>query len=278
MEAVEAYVAWTLDTVNPSWRSERRRGRGEDDTRLYEWQRALGRLLAELVQCLPEAAWRATLLTPILDQPDDVAMSMVAPFTRSLSASGVLDAPNIKPSVLLALHDVVDRVIEHHDLDRARGRDGRISGLDLPELLKDLFFVAVERADGATRFANGDWRDFPEVLPIVDKLVRQGAWVPYVATLFVRLCERAAANYPAEVFADDVLAQLQDGQLPEGWKGTGIPAGLAALVQAHADRQHPLPTELARKLLHVLDALVDLGDRRSAALQQSESFRGVRLA
>ena len=27
----------------------------------------------------------------------------------------------------------------------------------------------------------------------------------------------------------------------------------------------------------VLDALVDLGDRRSAALQQSESFRGVRL-
>ncbi|MCZ8112976.1 MAG: hypothetical protein O9321_19160, partial [Rubrivivax sp.] len=27
-----------------------------------------------------------------------------------------------------------------------------------------------------------------------------------------------------------------------------------------------------------LDAMVDLGDRRSAALQQSESFRGVRLA
>ena len=26
------------------------------------------------------------------------------------------------------------------------------------------------------------------------------------------------------------------------------------------------------------DRLVDLGDRRSAALQQSESFRGVRLA
>jgi hypothetical protein len=41
---------------------------------------------------------------------------------------------------------------------------------------------------------------------------------------------------------------------------------------------HLLPAALARKLLQVLDALVDLGDRRSAALQQSESFRGVRLA
>jgi hypothetical protein len=44
-----------------------------------------------------------------------------------------------------------------------------------------------------------------------------------------------------------------------------------------ADLQHPLPVALARKLLQVLDVLVDLGDRRSAALQQSESFRGVRL-
>jgi hypothetical protein len=56
-----------------------------------------------------------------------------------------------------------------------------------------------------------------------------------------------------------------------------IPAAIAGLVQAHADRLHPLPTELARNLLHILDALVDLGDRRSAALQLSESFRGVRL-
>jgi hypothetical protein len=62
-----------------------------------------------------------------------------------------------------------------------------------------------------------------------------------------------------------------------GWKGSLIPAAIAALVQAHADRQHPLPASLAHMLLQVLDALVDLGDRRSAALQQSESFRGVRL-
>ena len=113
--------------------------------------------------------------------------------------------------------------------------------------------------------------------PLVDKLVRQGGWIPYVATQYVTLCERAGSAYPAETFADQVLAQLRDGRLPEGWRGTAIPAGLAGLVQAHAARHQPLPTELARKLLHVLDALVDLGDRRSAALQQMEAFRGVRL-
>ena len=78
--------------------------------------------------------------------------------------------------------------------------------------------------------------------------------------------------------ANITLAQIVDGHLPAGWKGSLVPATVAALVQAHADRQHPLQAGLARKLLQVLDALVDLGDRRSAALQQSESFRGVRLA
>lgn len=92
------------------------------------------------------------------------------------------------------------------------------------------------------------------------------------------LCERAGVDYPAEAFADQVLAQLAPEGLPAGWKGTAVPAAIAEVVQGHAERQHPLPMELARKLLHALDALVDLGDRRSAALQQSGSFRGVRLA
>lgn len=34
---------------------------------------------------------------------------------------------------------------------------------------------------------------------------------------------------------------------------------------------------LALKLLQILDLLVDLGDRRSAALQQGEIFREIQL-
>lgn len=90
--------------------------------------------------------------------------------------------------------------------------------------------------------------------------------------------ERSGAAYPSDTFADQGLAQIVDGRLPSGWKGSLIPAAIAALVQVHADRRHPLPAALARKLLQVLDPLVGLGDRRSAALQQSESFRGSRLA
>ena len=118
----------------------------------------------------------------------------------------------------------------------------------------------------------------PRVMPLVDRMVRAAGWAPYVARQFVTLCERAGAAYPLDTFAEQVLALIADGNLPAAWKGTSVPASIAALVQEHADRQHPLLPALARKLLHVLDALVDLGDRRSAALQQSESFRGVRLA
>ena len=173
---------------------------------------------------------------------------------------------------------MLERTLKNDDLRRSPYNDGRMGGFDLPELVKSLLFVVVEHASGAARFANGRWDDLSQVMPLVDRMVRAAGWHPYVARQFVTLCERSGAAYPTDTFADQVLAQVVDGRLPAGWKGSLVPATIAALVQAHADRQHPLPAPLARKLLQVLDAMVDLGDRRSAALQQSESFRGVRLA
>jgi hypothetical protein len=43
------------------------------------------------------------------------------------------------------------------------------------------------------------------------------------------------------------------------------------------DVASPLERELAQGMLRVLDRLVDMGDRRSAALQTSETFKNVRL-
>jgi hypothetical protein len=184
----------------------------------------------------------------------------------------------IRGDTLHLLEAVLERTLESYDLRRSQYNDGRIGGFDLPKLIKSLLFVVVEHAPGAARFANGHWDDLFHVMPLIDRMVRTAGWNPYVARQFVTLCERAGAAYPVDMFADQVLAQIVDGRLPTGWKGSSIPAAIAALVQAHADRLHPLPAPLARKLLQVLDALVDLGDRRSAALQQSESFRGVCLA
>jgi hypothetical protein len=46
-------------------------------------------------------------------------------------------------------------------------------------------------------------------------------------------------------------------------------------VQRLADANFPLRLGQAQALLRILDALIDLGDRRSAALEQTEAFKGV---
>ena len=84
---------------------------------------------------------------------------------------------------------------------------------------------------------------------------------------------------PAEAFADQILAIIDDkaGEL-KGWHGTFIPARIAGLVQHFADHDPPMSLPLAQKFLRILDLLVDMGDRRSAALQLGEAFREVRVS
>lgn len=276
-QAIEVLLDWTLDAQNPAWRTQRQGRRDRDATDLYEWEAELGRLLAAIATHMPEREMRERFLTPILEQPDELAMRYCRTFVFALVCSEILDAPTIENRTLAALEAVMDRTLQHRTLRRTPHNDGSSIGFDLPEVIQSFLFVIVERASGATRFANGQWDDLAQVMPLVDKMVRSAGWHSYVARQFVTLCQRAGSAYPIELFADQILVQVAEGRLPAAWKDTDIPALIAELVQIHADRLHPLPAALARKLLHVLDALVDLGDRRSAALQQSESFRGVRL-
>jgi hypothetical protein len=52
-----------------------------------------------------------------------------------------------------------------------------------------------------------------------------------------------------------------------GWRNTTLPARVAALVHGFAEKMAPLDAELTAAMLRILDRLVDMGDRRSAALQ-----------
>jgi len=277
VEAIEGFVRWTLDTLNPARGNEKDRGRSPRNENLYEWEDQVGCLVASVTPYLPADEVLHRFLRPMFEQPDEIALRLLKPFTVSLVCSEVFDAPEICDDVVQLLQAVLERSLYCRDLRRSKYSDGRMGGFGLPELIKSLLFVIVDDAPGATRFANGRWNDVLKVIPVVDRIVRVAGWHPYVAHQFVVMCERAGAAYPADMFADQMLAQIVDGSLPALWKGSSVPASIAALVQAHADREHPLPAALARKLLQVLDALVDLGDRRSAALQQSESFRGIRL-
>ena len=45
VESLEGFVDWTLDTINPAWRTEQRHGRGRDGSNQFQWQRQLGRLV-----------------------------------------------------------------------------------------------------------------------------------------------------------------------------------------------------------------------------------------
>lgn len=276
VDAVDAFVSWTLNTINPVWRTDHRRGHERGDENLYEWMDQLGQMVATLAPHLPADEVVQRFLQPIVEQPDEIAMQLLASFTTLLVCNEVIDAPEIRNDTVDLLHAVLERTLENDDLRYSTYNDGRMSGFHLPELVKSLLFVIVEHAPQSMRFANGLLDDICSVMPLVDRMVSSAGWHPFVARHFVTLCERSGAAYPTDTFADQVLTQIVDGRLPAHWKGSSIPASIAELVQAHADLQHPLPIGLARKLLQVLDALVDLGDRRSAGLQQSESFRGVR--
>ena len=158
-------------------------------------------------------------------------------------------------------------------------RAGEVHGDDLPKLIRALLFVAIEgEAPGAARFANGDWSQIGIVMPIVTRLVTRTGWSPYVMQKFLTLCERAGNAYPLDGFAAPVNAVLGSIANAKGsWTGTVLPARTAATVQRLADANFPLGADQAQELLTVLDSLIELGDRRSVALEQSEAFRGVQL-
>jgi hypothetical protein len=140
-----------------------------------------------------------------------------------------------------------------------------------------LFLVNVERADGARRFANRDWKDIAIMLPALANLIRSVASVTGALGYFLELAERSIDHYPAESLADTLVQFLEaQGRKPAALRSLSATERIAALIQTLAAREHPLTEQLRSKLLKVLDLLVELGDRRSAALLGSELFKTVR--
>ena len=93
---------------------------------------------------------------------------------------------------------------------------------------------------------------------------------------YLTLCERSKDAFPAKQFADQILHVIgNSGNLLKGWHGTFLPARIAGLVQYLVDRETPMPPALLQRFLRILDLLVDMGYRRSAALQFSEPFREI---
>ena len=270
-------VAWTAERLMPRWDSPL----GRDDAassaaaHLLLWNRELGRILARSAPFLELGLVRREHLDAFpVDNKD--ALSVLAAFIADTVVRHVIDAPDVADDTLALLEDCVHRVLRHPDLRRGGYRAGQLHGWSLPKAIRALLFVPLdEAAPGAARFANGDWTDIGLALPIVSRLIARLGWSPDFMEYFLELCERAGDAYPIHAFVDQVEAAAQDADRP--WSGTTIPARLAAVIQRLADVNYPLDGELAHRLLLILDALVELGDRRSVVLEQSPAFRRIQI-
>ena len=272
---LKQFVIWTSARLMPSWRE---RGSDHDLARMIQWTRLLGDLLARAAPYYETEMVRKELLAPFLTD-DENGLRVLAPFADRTTIRHVLDAQTIPSNTFALLNDCVARVVHDRVFDPVGYRAGEVHSSDLRELIRALLCVAVEKADGAARFANGDWAQIRLIMPLVTRLVTAVGWSSFVMDQFLTLCERAGAAYPLDAFAEQVNAVLASIENTKGsWAGTLLPARIAGVVQCLVDAHFPLQADQARELLKVLDALIDLGDRRSAALEQTEAFRGIQGA
>jgi hypothetical protein len=273
----QAMLAWTIERRAPAWAS---RGRDVDRADVMDWTHRLGDVLGILVGLIDPKRAEASFIAPIcaVDE-EDTCFDLLTPLVTMFICQHVLDSADVAPITPVVLDRSLDRLLAAPTFRRAAYRAGELHGSSMPQLARWLMFVGVERAELAHRFSNGDWSDIAVILPAVDRFVRTVGWAPTIMENFLTLAERARDHFPADAFADAVLAALSARADPGArWRGTMIAARIASRVQDIADRSSPLPLALGQKLLRILDTLVDQGDRRSAALQVSPAFRDLRVS
>ncbi|MEO8683266.1 MAG: hypothetical protein ABI414_00335, partial [Devosia sp.] len=270
-------VKWTAERMMPPWQDpmDRRRGSSFEVQHLTEWNGALGQLIARAAPFVT-LTFARELLAPFLVD-DEQGLRVLAPFATHMVTLHVIDAATVPPNTFELLDDCAARVVKDRVFEPGHYRAGEVNGWDMPKLIKALLFVPFdEPASGSSRFANGDWSQVSMVMPVVSKLMGGAGWSTFVAQTFMTLCERAGAAYPVGDFAIQANAMLDGMPNAKGaWSGTLLPARIAATVQRLADANFPLQRDDAQGLLRALDALIDLGDRRSAALEQTAAFRNV---
>lgn len=269
-------LEWTNAKNSPPWLKKGRRNR--ESSHLYEWTHQLGTTMGDIAGLLPVSEVETRFLNPIFDLEGDTCWALLSPFVFSYICRYIYDAQTIPDGAVEVIGLCLERLLKSPSFTRHSYNAGEFHGFDEPKLVQTLMFVSIEHAGGAARYVNGDWSEIELILPIIDQYVRASGWAATVMVHFLTLCERAKSAYPAEMFADQILAVIGDGsEPPKGWNGTFIPARIAGLVQFFADRDTPMSPVLGQKLLRVLDLLVDMGDRRSAALQLSEIFREIKI-
>ncbi|MDA8250545.1 MAG: hypothetical protein M0Z28_15420 [Rhodospirillales bacterium] len=170
----EQLLDWTIQRLVPPWVDEQAPGqRDHRSTDILEWRRNLGQFLAEVGLVLPADEVRRRFLDPIFALEDELAHSLIAPIVDVTSAAGLLDPVVVAPSALPTLNGCADRILASGEWAKGRRSGGDLHGYNLPMIVRDVMFVAHLDAGGALRFANGDWREFGLISPIIERMTRR---------------------------------------------------------------------------------------------------------
>src|SRR5258708_2227245 len=203
---IAGVLQWTNAKNAPPWLKKGKRDR--ESSRLYEWTHELGATLGGISGLVPMAEVRTRFLEPIFGLEGDTCWALLATLVSSYICRYIYDARQVADDAVDVLSLCLERFLKSPSFKRSSYRSGEFYGFDEPRLLKLLMFVSVERADLAARYVNGDWSEIKMILPLVDRFVRAGGWSVSVMSQFLTLCERSKSAYPAEMFADQVLAVL----------------------------------------------------------------------
>ncbi len=271
----EGLTKWTIELISPAWARSRRDLDDNYATSNFEWRHHLYQFLARVSLKLSVEEGVRRFLQPVMTANDEAFSDLTVSFTGHLIAQ-VMDSPEIPKSALPLLSVVAQRVLAHRDWQHV-GYGGH-SEQDFVGIVKHLFFADLGYAGGAVRFANGKWAEVGAVIPVFEPILRAHGSVTFVALAWMNLCESSFEHYPVQHFVDNLEHLLVGEETPPGWRNTQLPGRLSGLIQRFSERQQPMPLAMAQKLLRALDRLVDMGDRRAAAVQLSEVFRSVRVA
>jgi hypothetical protein len=275
IDFLKSSLKWTLLKHRAPGRTARRNQGGSAD--IFTWTRTVGATWGAIGGLMTTSELVESCLNPVFASDDDECLKLLATFGSAYAALHVLDAPSMPSNAGEVLGLCQARLLKSGVFEPRESYRRHTFSNDVYKLVQTLMFSATEGAGGAARFANGDWKDIDFALPFVDNFVAVAGWSSAFMTQYLTLCERSVAHYPALKFADQVLLILEAGWSLYDWHGTFIAARIASLVQQLAHRETPMSQALGGKMLKILDVLVDMGDRRSAALQQSEIFREVQI-
>lgn len=269
----EQLLHWTLERLSPPWEDRF----GSRSSNLVQWCSHLSSFFAKMSVFLDPHEVEELFLSKISNLEDDVCLSFLSTFSGVFTCLSVLDADEVTDNYFTVIDQCLERTLQDKTFEKSSYRSGRFTGRDLGAMIQIFFFVKVENANEATRFANGNWKEINLVMPVIDKFISKAGWLPDVVSGYLTLCERSVEHFPPDKFAAHILSILQsDEEIQTVWRHTDIPARIAGLIQSFTNSVEKLDQNLARNFLYILDALVDMGDRRSAALQMSAVFLNIK--